>query len=220
MGVVIFLTFKKFLRSLIGSRWFFSPPAKLRSVPFARSERYREKTRDIFRVRDSSKKNLVMFLFWTFFKTVIIFIHFLVKAFGWYIHHTPQTFRESNWNPHETNKQSQCVNGRPNGLRKSTTYGASSALQKDLGRFSKTSPRRLFGPETRGFASGFRLRKRAPGNGWYLKFVHHEPLSSPCSLGKKKPQRNWPSHLVAEEEEKTFERFHFQKNMLNLELLN
>lgn len=103
-------------------------------------------------------------------------LSFLVKTFGGKNTH-PSNFQGIKLKPHETNKQ--VVNGRQNGLRKSTTYGASSALQKDLGRFSKHHRRRLFGPETRGFASDEKAPKKAPGNGWYLKFVHHDPLPVP-----------------------------------------
>ena len=56
--------------------------------------------------------------------------------------------------------------------------GSTTNQKKTWDAFQKHHRRRLFGPETRGFASGFRLRKRAPGNGWYLKFVHHDPFQS------------------------------------------
>ena len=38
----------------------------------------------------------------------------------------------------------------------------------------------------RAWPRAFRLRKRAPGNGWYLKFVHHEPLPGPGAFCKNK----------------------------------
>ena len=119
---VIFLTLRS-SRSLIGSRWFFH---HLQSweVSFDGFKGWRlQKIRVAAEWRggphpeDTDKNRERFFEFEILRKKAIghVFVldlfqdrlDFLVQTFGWYIHHTPQTFRESNWNPYETNKSSR-----------------------------------------------------------------------------------------------------------------